>query len=827
MSDPQDLLYTNKFISTDILTDNQLIKETEYYDRFKNYIDNNLTDEIQKYVENDEYETSAVNIDKTLNTKWPIYSNKNHYPLFDSYTNDISTNRYKKEFITKINIDSRYRDNSSYPNSNNFNIQLNQVFNNVKKIVINDIIIRNVDQSVTNINNNLCWQYASENYLVSKNIDLSIIPVPSNTNTIAYSKLPNSVFQYSTSSGGAAEIDRYLVYQTIISPGYYTIDDMIANMKLATSGIIHGLNYLDNENINIVEQPYLAYPKRIGTPHLFSCHIDPVSSIVRFVNRIEELNVAAIQAFSPYQSQFQYSDIFYYFSSQYLSTLTSYTLNTSYIYIILPAVSDISYQYYQNVNCIYTPNAFPLVITGLTRAVGNIDPSLINYTEFYDVEIYLQNGYTEDELESVSYYKFIDTIIFTNTLPGLGIGTTITSTYIRFALSLSTGNIHGNNYVASGRKIKPSTTTNLVFSSGLNKILTTYDNVFSFDKSTTTTHYNIAGNITTSGITGTITTSGNTGTISTSGTSGIFESYGYSGPNIDDTTSSSTTLYNPNIFTSGIITDYKFIDENCLIGRALLFRWIFDVKSNVYIEYEFNTENEKKRSLLHVLGWPIANESDQIYTLEKNNGFRFVHTNYQSQVINKSTLGTYQSTNGNNFPSNLLRLQYYSNRHFFINNNYVYLKIYFDSHANLEENSQFINTVAPQSLLYDQVYINSDLFNVKIGQDYTCLKGSDYIETYKKDQSYIFTKILLSDVPGNIDTTLSNIINNNSFYIYYDNVRDKIEYITVEIFDADMKLLFTDNDFSFTINIHEVKDILKETLINSKNNNVTTTGHFI
>ena len=42
-----------------------------------------------------------------------------------------------------------------------------------------------------------------------------------------------------------------------------------------------------------------------------------------------------------------------------------------------------------------------------------------------------------------------------------------------------------------------------------------------------------------------------------------------------------------------------------------------------------------------------------------------------------------------------------------------------------------------------------------------------------------------------------------------------------------MKLLFTDNDFSFTINIYEVKDILKETLINSKNNNVTTTGHFI
>ena len=42
-----------------------------------------------------------------------------------------------------------------------------------------------------------------------------------------------------------------------------------------------------------------------------------------------------------------------------------------------------------------------------------------------------------------------------------------------------------------------------------------------------------------------------------------------------------------------------------------------------------------------------------------------------------------------------------------------------------------------------------------------------------------------------------------------------------------MKLLFINNNFSFTVNIHEVKDVLKETLINSRNNNVTTTGHII
>ena len=785
MSDPQDLLYTNKFISTDILTDNQLIKETEYYDRFKNYIDNNLTDEIKKYVEDDEYETSAVNIDKTLNTKWPIYSNKNHYPLFDTYTNDISTNRYKKEFITKVNIDSRYRDIAAYPNNNNFSIKLSQVFNNVKKIIINDIIITNVDQSITNVNNNLSWQYASQNFLVGQNIDLTIIPTPSEEIRISYSKLPNSVYQYNTESG-SSDIDQFLVYQTEVSPGYYGVDDLLRNLRVATCAITHGLKYENNPDIRVIEEPYLAYPKRIGTPHLFSCLINPITSVVKFVNRIEEVKIAAIQTFSPYESQFDNTDIFYYFSSQFIPS-AGYILNTSYIYIILPALNDITYQYYQNINCIYTPNAFPLVITELPIPIGNIDQNLINYTEFYDIQIYLQNGYTEDELSSISYYKFIDTITFKNSLPTGSIS--ITSNYLRFALSLSTGNIHGNVYKRTGNTIKPSSTTNVVFSTGLNKILTAYDNVATIKSST--------GSISTGGITG-----------STGGTT-FAQEYSY------------------DFYTSGIITDYQYMDINIPIGRALLFRWIFDIKGSTYLEYEFNSANEKKRSLLHILGWPIANQTEEIYAIDQNQGYKFVHTNYQSQVINQSTLQTTQINNNNNYPSYSLRLQYYGNKHFFVGNNYIYLKIYFGTTVNLEENTQYINTISSNSLLYDQVYINSSQFNVNIGQDYTCLKGSDYLTTYKKDQSYIFTKILLSDIPGNTDIKLSNIINNNSFYIYYDSVKDNIDSVTIQLFDADMKLLFTDADFSFTINIHEVKYILKENLINSKNNNVTTTGHFI
>ena len=98
MSDPQDLLYTNKFISEDILTYKDLNTEGNYYNRFENYIGNTQT-ELSKYLSNDQYETSPINLDRNLDQKWPINKNKNHYPLFDSYIKDISNDKYQKEII--------------------------------------------------------------------------------------------------------------------------------------------------------------------------------------------------------------------------------------------------------------------------------------------------------------------------------------------------------------------------------------------------------------------------------------------------------------------------------------------------------------------------------------------------------------------------------------------------------------------------------------------------------------------------------------------------------------------------------------------------------
>jgi hypothetical protein len=750
MSDPQDLLYTNNYISTSVINNEKLLKEEDYYERFTDYLDKNKESDVDRYIDDDLNEESQINLNKTLRTKWPVDNKKNHYPLFDTFTTDVSTNRYKKEILTKVSIDSINRDKKKYSNPNLFTIGFQKVFNNVKKIILNDINFQNINMPVTNFNNCIAWQYPSENILVTYNIDYSIIPTPG-IKKISYSSLPNSVYEYTTPNDEIVlAIDDYLVYQANIKPAFYTTESIVNNIRLETSKILHGQNSRNNSNNLIIEEPYLKEPNKIGNPHLFSVYIDPVQSIVRFVNRIEEIKIVAIQTFSPYENNFSETDIFYYYSSKYSPSTPVYSLDYKLIYITLEASSDTTYQYYENIFNLNYCNPFPLVITGLLNNVGDIYYDLLNYTAFFDLEIYLKNGYLQDELNSISYYKYFDTITITKTTIINGNTVTITNKYVRFALHLSKGNLNGAVYNNKGLAIKPVITENIIFSESLKSF---YDSL-------------------------------------------------------------------------NIYTNYYYNNIVPLIGRALLFRWIFDQYNNKYINYEIETLNEKKRSVLRVLAWPIANETNQIYAIYTNEGYGFIQSNNYSKLSNTQDLTSFE-TKANSFPSVSLNLQNFNNKYYFVGNSYIYLKIYFNGVSDTESNSNFLVSVSDQSILYNQVYVNSDRFNVGIGEDYTYIKECKGLQVLKKDNNGFLAKILLSNIPGNYDILNSNIINNNSYIINYDNVMDNVTSITIALFDQEFRLIEVTNDFSFTLNIHEIKDVLKETLINTKTNNVTSTGNFI
>ena len=80
-------------------------------------------------------------------------------------------------------------------------------------------------------------------------------------------------------------------------------------------------------------------------------------------------------------------------------------------------------------------------------------------------------------------------------------------------------------------------------------------------------------------------------------------------------------------------------------------------------------------------------------------------------------------------------------------------------------------------------------------------------------------------VSATLSNNTLNIQNNHSFSYNYDKEVDNVDEVTINIYNPSMELISLNNNFSFTLTIHELKDVLKETLINTKTNNVTVTGN--
>jgi hypothetical protein len=728
---PQDLLYTNEFLTTSTISKKEFDENNKNYIRYKNFTDKNVTNETDQYINNDSNQDDPFNINKRNFNKFPVGNNGNNYPLFDSYISDISKDTYEKEYITKVNIDSLLRDRILSPLSSEFTLKLNKVFNNVSKIVIDNINMPNPLQSINIYNNNIAWQYPIWSALLVDNTASFIIPSPNKLNLINFLNIANSCSTFKDPN--------ILVYQKNIDTGSYTVNSLNLKIKYQTTTVYHGdtiLNKIENTD-NYTEAPYLIYKKLIKTPHLFRLDINPITSNVKIVNRMEEVTISATQTFGPYSDD-NSDDIFNQYSNN-----PSKIIDPDYIYVLLPYIKNITDQYYNSTDPTnpYTyQSPFPLVITDLLQDIGNIQNELIKYTEFFDLNIYLSYGYTEDDVVSIPTYKYWDTI-------------TVNSVkYLRFALKLSNGKLNGLYYNNLGNIIKPITFSTVIYDAFLEK------------------------------------------------------NFG--------------------------ISSAQILNANILIGRALLFRWIFDKDNGDYVNYQTETINTKKKSILNILSWPIANKTYNQLLIIQNQGFAFVQNNNNGIIINSNVFNglpniTQQQLLSNSFAfPPALNIQYQNGEYFFITEGYIYISLSINSGKNNNSFKDFYSLSGSDiNSQYNQNYVQP-YFNVGIGDNYECdfqnFIGLSELKSINKEN--IYAKIQVSNIPNNIDNNTSNINTKGIVINNYDKPIDDFSEIDIVLLDPFYRKIIYLRDFSFTLEIHEIVNVLKETLIDSKRNNVSITG---
>jgi hypothetical protein len=782
MNDPQDLLYTNQFLNTEIINQNEINEQSKNYDRFINYELNQNTESTNntlKYINNDDQETDTINIQKTLHQPFPIDNNKNSYPMFDPLLSDLSKNTYTKLRDIIINVDTQNRNPIFYPYSSNVKVNLPKTLNNIHQIEISNINIPNFLKSVQYMQNNFAWQFFNDFYL-NTDISYNLIPFPKFSTfeyysylDIKYSSLivPLKIIQ----DNYKFDASEFLTYQVNINEGNYTVNELLYEIEKQSLSILHGVNNQNilqkkNENIyNLYEEPYYSFPSLRNSPNHWKFEYEKKSANIFCVNRIEEIDVCAFQTFYGENSTltpeyFKKYDMFYGYSS----LGANYILDPNYIYITIPLYQDITDNWFDNsaeasntniypngnYNNPYKINPFPLVISCDINENEKQSSfyNLINkitMTTFWDLRVYTEPPfseilYTESELYNLSYYKFSDII----TLPGFNIN------LIRLALRWSPISSKGAPFQNSFPKLnyeyfKPVKNSSVIISTSLNEFLS----------------------------------------------------------------------------KNNLIKEIIDINPyDIKIGRALPCRLIYG-KYNKFQNYKTEYVDETKKSILEYFNFSIANSTNGDIKNISNNGFGFIHSNlYGTPLTAEEPLNQFIDAITYFNDSKIdLGLKIVDNNFYLKNNNYIFLKLSFDG-VDLNRVIQNQNEIATNENQnhVNQNYSNSLLTNyLGIGESVDCYKSIMKIKN--KNYDGIFCKLLTSTIPGDIDIRDNNI-SSKIIFNAYDYLLDDISNIKIQLLDSELREIEIKQNYNFDLKFIYSDSKLKETNINTKTNKIDLVG---
>ena len=724
---PQDLLYTNNFIDTDLLSQKEINKNVKNYNNFRRRI-SRKDNEQSNFIED-----STDNINKINQSQFPSKNNKNRYPIFSETVNDIVEDKYKKIYKTNLYIYSEDRNKTLNLYPNNYNIEIPKLFNNIQKIVLKDINISNFLTPINETNNILCWQYLNLEVINFEKINYNIIPCIKSDGFVG---IPYSNLKDSFSNEPLAKLTNKCYF------------------KYSNPSLEDFNNYLNNEINNnhkiSIEEPYkdelVSNSNLDGVmKSLFYFDIDIDSGKIDVINRIEELSIVAIQTFG----KLTYNEIMNYdmFNNYIKTSLSLSQLTSNSVYFII--------EYNGNyINHIQQTPGNPLVITDCP-SIDGFDKHVLNMTELYSANMYYDYMSTikaKENLETISNYKFVDIIEIGKTR------------LLRIQVNFSTGNLNTNFYTERGNQIIPINPQTII----LNNSLKTF-------------------------------------------------------------------------FENGEINlNFRLINDylSPKIGRSLLFRFVNDtniLNSNDLSKFTINellADNEyenvkelKKSFLTSLLNWDINNTTDNINVFDYDNNtvnFKFIHTNYDSvlyrvndPVVKLFDKSDYTLNELYDFYNKkliqvkkFLNIEKFENKHYFKMLPFIYVRVTFNKkkEALTGQHLRCVESKKTQNNISYIKYLNTLTYN----------------DTYtKKDTNGITAKINLSNIFGQPNNLFYNV---NEEIVFYDKLFNKLDNINIEYLTPDGKILDNIFENSLTLEIYEEKEVLKETLINTKTGVINSNG---
>ena len=755
---PHDLLFSNQFISTKIINNQEINNNIKNYQNYQNFLKKNENN-TKKYLNTNLLRSDPINLNRSNRLPWPSYKNSNTNPILSAAVQDMSKDKYKKNYKTLISINSSDRNISNSTIPNNYDIKLNKEYKNVTKIALKDIIIPNSVSPINDENNIFIWQYSTVESLRETGACSTLIPSKNNiidiTNQIMLKGsgpfLSKKIYFTPQESNSDQQI-----YSRIFKKGYYSTNEFMeefrSNLKYTmlnirnrddpcfidisdcgiclTTGICNPNPNICNNSTNLIDT--LRKYKLVKTiltnqesknnlNTLFMMDINIINNEIKIINRIEEIPILAIKS-----TINSCPDI--------LDPSLTLEKNSIYIYLLQSNfLNQINFFLY----------ILPLIITGI-NSIGGIDKSILNYTPLFNYEIYEKSNYAPFFDNKVPEYVSS----FQIETPGTVINTPITQIVQRIKLSFSSGNVNDNFFTPNGK-------------------------LFKINKSETIYYNNSFKNIVESGI------------------------------NLSD--KNGLIYFNKNEIQQMQENNYP------LIGRGIPFRLL---RSSKFLEKKYSGFNGYSKTILDAIGWGINNKENSLNEISLFSDFKFVHRN-----IDKIILSQFNQIKTDNVPQIIdyripqlkLPIENYKNKYYFKSIPFIFIKII------LRNNKNFISNHLKRGRKIG--IIEEDIsYQKKFYEKIDIEQTSDDI--YYKNTEFLFAKIYLNQSP--FKSTILNNINNE--ILFYDKPLESFSEFRVIITDPFGKILNLETEHSFTLEISQTLNILKDTLIDSQRGNINTTG---
>lgn len=734
MSNYNDLLYTNKFLPNDTLTKGDVVSSRKNLRDVNRYLKSD-ENPVRNFLQTNLTTNDTINIKKFRSNPFPSSLNKNSYPILSNAMKDIAEDKYFKIRKTSISINSEDRNKSIFVLPNNYNIDLNNKFENIQKIVLKDIQISSSIPCINQDNNVFCWGYPTKKELIETGSDNVLIPTK------------NNIIYFSD----VASVDtcdyKQLIYLSLFPESFLNVDEFPEYFKdFIRRNNLHGIKNLtdpdyiklkdatQNSNndgkafVNLtrkfIEKPYQI--EESGKNTIFNIDIDIKSGLVSIVNQIEELEVLSTQAYTNEIDPSQ-DNIFGSFTRTAYDA-TRYKLIPDRIYVTIGYTSDIESNFVTNLN------PYPLVFLNLSR-IGGITDSEINYTCYFQEDIYRNTSFYSPGIvpEYVSSYRLFDTIELVSS------GSIITK-LLRFELKISSGNTDSSFFNSSGTIVKTNNTDCIIYNQSLIDILG--------GSSLTGTFGNYSGNLT--------------------------------------------------------FDDSKI--PRC--GRALptkLYRNLNKLSNNEYCA-------PKNLTLLSLLGFPTETNEEYSELVSLTSTYKFIHTNSQDFLISPYSTAIDKVSLFNNLIKNKsiqtkLNLENYNGIYYFKSIPFLFLKLL----PNKLENDS----------LGDNLMRASDVNNKFLESEYDRVFFSNETNTKAtRDTNNLFAKIYLKQFPYG-----TNEINREGYVMFFeDQPLENLSSFKIVFTDPYGRILNLNLPHTFTIEIYEKINVLKDTLIDTRNGDVVTNG---